>query len=182
MGIVLYQEPMDKRLENAAFFEFFRKYFEEEHKNDPPVLDDDTWDIAVRNAEYVEKVYTEYIKQVHHEITDVENERDVKELFQVAGGFHDACIDSLRFVDDTVHAVFSVFYDVKLEMWFRGDASFSSGRRLPDDYFGWQSASLIVENEYFYLVDELGMTAKDLHDPYCWFRGRKLSYRVITNQ
>lgn len=38
MGIVLYQEPMDKRLENAAFFEFFREYFEEEHKNDPPVL------------------------------------------------------------------------------------------------------------------------------------------------
>ena len=61
MGIVLYKEPMDKRLENSAFFKFFRQQFEEEHKNDPPVLDDDTWDLAVRDAEYVGRIYEKYI-------------------------------------------------------------------------------------------------------------------------
>lgn len=179
MGIVLYQEPMDKRLENEAFFEFFRERFEEEHKNDPPVLDDDTWDLTVRDYVYVERVYTEYIKRAYHKTTDVKNEQDIKELLQVAGDFHDAYIDSLSFTDDTVHAVFGVFYDIKLEVWFQGDAAFSSGRRLPDDFVGWLGASLIAENTYFYLVDEPAVTAKDLHSPYCWFRGRKLSYRVI---
>lgn len=60
MGIILYNEPMDKRLEDKAFFEFFRKRFEEEHKNDPPVMDDDSWDLAVRNTEYVDRIYAAY--------------------------------------------------------------------------------------------------------------------------
>ena len=63
MGIVLYREPMDKRLENEAFLEFFRSRFEEEHKNDPPVLDDDTWDLAIRNTEYVGRIYEAYKKE-----------------------------------------------------------------------------------------------------------------------
>ena len=63
MGIVLYREPMDKRLEDEAFLEFFRLRFGEEHKNDSPVLDDDTWDLAIRNTEYVGRIYAEYKKE-----------------------------------------------------------------------------------------------------------------------
>lgn len=63
MGIVLYKEPMDKRLEDKEFFAFFQMCFEEEHKNDPPVLDDNTWDLAVRDPEYVGRIYDAYKKK-----------------------------------------------------------------------------------------------------------------------
>lgn len=72
MGIILYDEPMDKRLEDKVFFKFFRKCFDEEHKNDPPVMDDDTWNLAVRNTEYVDRIYAAY------KARDVETEADGK--------------------------------------------------------------------------------------------------------
>ena len=62
MGIILYKEPMDKRLDDGEFFDFFCKIFEEEHKNDPPVMDDDTWDLAVRNKQYVDRIFELYQK------------------------------------------------------------------------------------------------------------------------
>ena len=64
MGIVLYKEPMDYRLTDEKFYDFFRQVFEEEHKNDPPVLDDDTWDLAVRNKDYVDRIYEKYKKRL----------------------------------------------------------------------------------------------------------------------
>ena len=55
---------MDYRLTDEKFYDFFRQVFEEEHKDDPPVLDDDTWDLAVRNKEYVDRIYEKYKKQL----------------------------------------------------------------------------------------------------------------------
>ena len=53
---------MDYRLTDEKFYDFFRQVFEEEHKDGPPVLDDDTWDLAVRNKEYVDRIYEKYKK------------------------------------------------------------------------------------------------------------------------
>ena len=64
MGIVLYKDPMDTRLDDKKFYDFFRKVFEEEHKDDPPVLDDDTWGLAVRNKKYVDRVFALYEKSL----------------------------------------------------------------------------------------------------------------------
>lgn len=64
MGIILYNKPMDKRLEDKSFFEFFRERFEEEHRSDPPVMDDDTWDLAIRNTEYVDRIYAAYTAKI----------------------------------------------------------------------------------------------------------------------
>ena len=63
MGIIWYEEPRDKRLEDENFLQFFREHFEEERKDDPPVLDDDTWDLAVRNTEYIDRMYAAYTKK-----------------------------------------------------------------------------------------------------------------------
>ena len=63
MGIVFYEEPMDKRLEDEAFYEFFRVCFEEEHKDDAPVLDDQSWDLAIRDPEYVSRIYEKYMNK-----------------------------------------------------------------------------------------------------------------------
>lgn len=62
MGMVLYRDPMDARLEDEKFYDFFCDVFREEHKNDPPVLDDPTWDLAVRNKEYVDRIFEMYQK------------------------------------------------------------------------------------------------------------------------
>ena len=64
MGIILYKEPMDYRLEDEKFYDFFRQVFDEEHKNDPPVLDGETWALAIRNTEYVDRIYEEYKKHI----------------------------------------------------------------------------------------------------------------------
>ena len=63
MGIVLYNTPMDARLNDKKFYQFFCTIFEEEHKNDPPVMDDDTWTLAIRNEKYVDRIFELYKKQ-----------------------------------------------------------------------------------------------------------------------
>ena len=63
MGIILYKEPIDKRLEDEAFYNFFMERFDEEHKGYPTVLDDDTLALAMRNIEYVDRIYIAYTQQ-----------------------------------------------------------------------------------------------------------------------
>lgn len=114
---------------------------------------------------------------------EVKTEKDIADLYFVSGGFHDARIQSLRFLDnDTLHIHFDGIWGCEIDIWFWDDVSYCVESLNPDLFDPyWYSSSIFFENGYIYLVDESDMTAEKITDNYCWFKAKHMKYRIIPN-
>ena len=118
--------------------------------------------------------YTEY-----NEIAD---DTDIDRLMNVSGWFHDAVIKKMEERDDRLRVLFDGVWGCKIEVFFEGDISYNTESRNPEFYDPyWGGSTMIHQNGYFYFVDEDNMKVEDIREGYCWFKARKVAYRVIPD-
>ena len=120
-----------------------------------------------------------YTFQPYRDVTDV---KSINDLMEVAGGFHDGQIERLEKQDDCIYLLFRDIWGCKLELWFEGDVLCSTSI-LEDDSVcpWWMDASILKENNFYYLIDDCCDTISEITASHCWFRGRHLRYHVIPN-
>ena len=114
---------------------------------------------------------------------EVRTEKDIENLDWVAGGFHDARVQSCTLQDDGVlHVHFDGTWGCEIDMWFWGDVSYCIESRNPESWDPyWSASSIFFENGYIYLVGESDMSAEQINDNYCWFKAKHMKYQVIPD-
>ena len=120
-------------------------------------------------------------KNPYKEYQTIESEKDIENLMEVSGCFHDAWIKEISPVDDGIKVLFGGVWGCKIEVTFTGDVSYCTDRRDPE--WGdpsWYEATVLLHDGYIYMVDEGDdITVEEINDGLCWFRGRYMMYHVI---
>lgn len=120
-------------------------------------------------------------KNPYKEYQTIESEKDIENLMEVSGCFHDAWIKEISRVDDGIKVLFDGVWGCKIEVTFTGDVSYCTDRRDPE--WGdpsWYEATVLIHDGYIYMVDEGDdITIEEINDDLCWFRGRNMMYHVI---
>lgn len=114
---------------------------------------------------------------------EIKTNKDIENLNSVAGGFHDACIETCQWQEDgSLYVRFAGVWGCSVEVWFWDDVSYSVESCDPkkgDPY--WYYSSVFMQDGYIYLVDESDMTAEEIDNSFCWFKARNMKYRVIPD-
>lgn len=108
---------------------------------------------------------------------------DIENLELVSGGFHDACIEECKMqADDSLYVKFKGIWGCKIEVWFWGDVEYDISSRDPDECDPyWYSSTVIIQDDFVYLVDEEDMTVDQIREGYCWFKARHMKYHIIPD-
>ena len=123
----------------------------------------------------------EYDRQnPYSEVQAVENEKDIDNLMWASGYFHDAYIEDIAPVTDGIRVMFDGVWGCKIEVLFTGEVAYNTDSRDPetDDPY-WFGSSVAFYYGFIYMVDEDEMNIDEISDGYCWFRARKMSYKII---
>ena len=122
-------------------------------------------------------------KAYHYEAyPDIRNDKDIKNLMMVSGGFHDACIDCLEEKDGALYVLFDGIWGGQIEMWFSGDVEYDISSRNPKEYDPyWYDSTMLIENGFIYFVDAEDMKVEEIGEGYCWFKARNVKYHVIPD-
>lgn len=116
----------------------------------------------------------------YQEYVDVTDERDLRNLHRVTGGFHDAYLEAFRQSADQIYVLFNGIWGCRVELWFEGEAACSDGVWDPEEDPVWFSSALIKENGFYYLIDDDTADLKKL-DCCRWLRAKKLRCHVTPN-
>ena len=120
---------------------------------------------------------------VHEEIIEIKNKQDIENLEWVSGEFHDAYIAEEKLQDDgTLYLLFDGTWGCKIEVWFSGDLEYDTSSVDPEKYAPyWAGSTVILQDDFIYLVDDENMTVDKICDGYCYFKARHMKYRVIPD-
>ena len=135
----------------------------------------------VLTAQLLERCIQMDSAYIYQEYQDVRAEKDLRNLSCVAGGFHDAYIETCRQDGTQIYVLFDGIWGCKIEIWFEGEAAYSVEAGNPGKDPIWYSAALVQKDGFYYLVDDDSADVDHLDDQCCWFRGRSLRYHVIPN-
>ena len=118
---------------------------------------------------------------VYNPYPELKTEKDFEDLRWIAGEFHDARVVKTEMLNDgTLYVFFDGMWGCKLEMWFWGDVEYDTSSRDPKYYDPyWSDSTLLKENGFIYLVDDMEMTADKITSGYCYFEARHAKYHVI---
>lgn len=117
---------------------------------------------------------------IFHDTVEIQNEKDIERLMMISGCFHDACISDMKqLADGALEVSFDGIWGCVIKMKFSGDVSCCTDSRDPEQYDPyWLNASLQKKDGYYYFVDD-EVEIEDINDDYCWFRAKKIKYKVI---
>ena len=116
----------------------------------------------------------------YNEYVDIKTQNDIDNFMFATGHMHDAFIEEIKQEGDMLYVLFGGCWGLKVEMWFTGDLSYSVASRNPDEFDpDWFGATLIKENEHYYLVDEEDMSVDEITNDFCWFKAKSVRYHLI---
>lgn len=120
----------------------------------------------------------------YDEYPEIFCQKDIDDLMNVSGWFHDACIEKLAQQDDgSVYALFDGVWGCKIEIWFSEEVAYNVDSRNPDEYDPyWSGSTMLIEDGFIYFVDDEGMEVSGITEGYCWFKAKRLKYHVIPNE
>lgn len=120
---------------------------------------------------------------VYSEYKEIENEKDIDNLYCASGWFHDAYIKELKELEDgTLYVRFDDVWGCSIEVWFWGDVEYDTESRNPELYSPyWSDSTIILQNGFIYFVDEGDMTVDEIGKGYCWFKARHMKYHIIPD-
>ena len=149
----------------------------------PKALADNLVDTKTLPQDIKKKCLAEDENYTYQEYREITSQKDLDDLDYVSGGFHDGYIEKAEMQDDgSLYILMESLWGCSIELWFSGDAEWNTSPRMQDgeDPY-WLDSSLFIENGFIYLVDDCDMTAEQITDNYCWFKGRHLKYHVIPD-
>lgn len=114
---------------------------------------------------------------------EIKTEKDIKNLEWVSGGFHDAYIEECRQLENgMLYVKFDGIWGCKIEVWFWGNVEYDISSRDPeyDDPY-WYGSTVIIQDDFIYLVDETDMSVDRIDAGYCWFKANHMKYHVIPD-
>lgn len=115
-------------------------------------------------------------------VRTVTTSNDIRDLDWVSGGFHDAYISEIREKDDKLYILFDGIWGCKIEVWFSENTAYDISSRDPeknDPY--WFGSTVIIQDEFVYLIDKENVTVEDINPNLCWFKGKNMKYRVLPD-
>ncbi|MDC7288225.1 hypothetical protein NXH76_10445 [Blautia schinkii] len=116
------------------------------------------------------------------EYNDISTEKDIENLMWVSGGFHDAYIKEATEENGVLRVLFDGTWGCKIELWFSGKVAYDTRSRSREDgNIYWFGATMLIEDDYIYLVDEENMCVQLINENFCWFKARYVKYRVIPD-
>ena len=118
-----------------------------------------------------------------NEYVEIRNEQDIKNFYAASFGLHDACLEEEKLLDEqTLYVKFHGTWQRSVEIWFQGDILYHTESRKTDfaDPY-WYVASIILSDGFVYLIDDDQVLPKDLDESYCYFKARKMTYRIIPH-
>lgn len=144
---------------------------------------DDNNDISVP-SDILQKCIDIDINYNYNEYTEIHTLTDIENLYAVSGYFHDAFIKEICEEENVLYILFDGLWGCKLELWLEDDISYDISKRNPeihDPY--WYGGSIILKDNYIYLIDEDIDNNEDIKNymtnEYCWFKARKMKYHIL---
>lgn len=129
--------------------------------------------------EKCKEVETSYVYEEYPEVVD---ERSIRNLQEVAGGFHDGHIAKAEKLDDgRLYLLFTGIWGCSIEIWFWGDLEYDLAEQDPkvDDDAYWSDSTVLIQDGFVWFVNEEDLKAEDIKDGYCWFKARHMMYHVV---
>lgn len=120
---------------------------------------------------------------VYEEIQEIKEQKDIENLYWASGGFHDARIAKEELMQDgTLYLKFDGIWGCEIDVWLSGDLEYDTSSRNSNEYEPyWIGATILLENGFIYLGDEVDMTVEDIVEGYYYFKARRMKYRIRPN-
>lgn len=141
----------------------------------------------VENGFTFEKLYEKCIKIdssfQYSEYNEIKDKKDIDRLMLVSGCFHDALITKIESKNDgTLYVLFEGVWGCSVEIFFSGDVSYCTDSRNSGYYDPyWSESSIIMQDDFLYLVDDANVSVEKINDDYCWFKAKSMKYHIIPN-
>ncbi len=119
--------------------------------------------------------YTEY--------NEIHDAHDIDRLMNVSGYFHDAYIKEIKETENGLYVLFDGAWGCRIELYFEGDISYDLGYRAdPENHDQWwYGSTMLIRDGFIYFIDDDDMTVEAIEPGYCWFKARKVKYKVIPD-
>ncbi|MGN0395773.1 MAG: hypothetical protein ACI4EF_10435 [Coprococcus sp.] len=67
-----------------------------------------------------------------------------------------------------------------MELFFEGDMSYCADSRDPMEYDSyWGDSQVAIRDGFITFYDDAYTDVSEINDNWCWFRVRKMSYKII---
>lgn len=119
----------------------------------------------------------------YNDIREIKTQKDIEDLYQASGGFHDGYITHEELLDDgTLYIAIDDTWACKFEIWFSGDLEYDTSCRDPEDNDPyWYDCTILLQDGFVYLIDDSNMTVEEITSDFCYFKARHMKYRIIPN-
>lgn len=112
----------------------------------------------------------------YQEIVEVKGASGIKNLLEITSWFDDAHVTVVKRSDEKLKVHFAPTWGYKLTLFFDESASYDLGEDSECNW--WSDASLFLEGGYFCLCDTEDVQHFDPKELNCWFRAKKMSYKL----
>lgn len=115
------------------------------------------------------------------EVNEIKTQEDAQLLMELTCEFHDAIIEELEKREDgSLRVHFTGIWGVEVELYFEGEVTYCTDSRDPDLYDPyWQDSQVAIKDGFITFYDDAYTDVEEINDGWCWFRARKMSYRII---
>lgn len=115
------------------------------------------------------------------EVNEILSEKDAEIFMDITGELHDARIVELEKIDDnSLRVLFDGIWGCDVELYFEGDVSYCTDSRDPMEYDPyWGDSQVAIQDGFITFYDDAYTDVSEINDNWCWFRARKMSYKII---
>lgn len=120
----------------------------------------------------------------YNEYPEITCQKDIDDLMNVSGWFHDACIEKIaRQNDGSLYVLFDGVWGCKIEIWFSNEVTYNVDSPNPDECDPyWSGSTMLIKDDFIYFADDNDMEISNITDSCYWFKAKKLKYHVIPNE
>ena len=80
----------------------------------------------------------------------------------------------------SLRVFFTGVWGCDVELFFEGDVSYCTESRNPENYDPyWGDSQVAFTDGFIVFYDDSETDVKDINDNWCWFKARKMSYRIL---
>lgn len=130
------------------------------------------------------KCKSAYQDYVYPDTPEIKTEQDIANFMRATCGLHDACIAEEHLdADGTLHIHFEGIWGCEVDVWFWGDLEYDTSGRDPEKWDPyWFGATLLLHDDFIYLLDDDEAAVETIDSASCYFKARHMKYKIIPNK